>query len=130
MGAAAGGLAGSGSALTAGLSLCQCPLGGAFAGTSPRCCKDSSLSSSLSVPSSFLLCRGDKFNRLRTSLLEVIVPGAPRNIFIGPVGCWGALCQNIFRLCTACTFSSMAAIFSLSMSGASAGLEQAEPAEE
>lgn len=111
------------------VSVRQCPLGGAFGGVSAPRCKDSSLSSSLSAPSSFL-CRGDRFNRLRTSLLEVMVPGAPRNIFIGPVECWGVLCQNIFRLWTACTFSSMAAIFSLSRSGWSAGLDRAEPAEE
>lgn len=120
---------GSGSVLSEVVSVRQCPLGGALGGVSPRRCKDSSLSSSLSAPSSFL-CRGDKFNRLRTSLLEVMVPGAPRNIFIGPVECWGVLCQNIFRLWTACTFSSMAAIFSLSRSGWSAGLDRAEPAEE
>lgn len=77
-----------------------------------------------------MLCRGDKFNRLRTSRLAAALPKEVRKIFTGPVALGGLLCHNIFRLWTACTFSSMAAILSLSRAGASAGLERAELAEE
>lgn len=77
--------------------------------------------------------RGDRFRRLKTSLLaEARDPEVLWTALTGPrCCCWAAaFAQNVLRLWIAWTFSSMTPLLSRSKSGASTDAEQEEPVDE